>query len=786
MVLERLLQITICVLCVLGTVLLGMGERNLLLPIWFSAVVLAAFWLTDVTGWVRLNRLASNLGALAALGGSLLGVRHFGGFTQVFVIANLLVYLQIVLLLQRKELRIYGLLFLLSLLQVIVSAAFEQEVWFGLLLFGYLFVGLSALTLLYLYREQVRRQPRERPAELAAPGRWPLAQQEFRFTTLPAGRNAVGGALLLCLLRLTVAVSLISAVVFLLLPRLGRGSWSQAAGVPLRSVGFSSNVTLGELGQIIEDNHEVMRVQLRDPKTELPFHLNGAIYLRGAVLDTYTQGRWSCQAFLPNFRRSKNPMRHPPGEMRAPAPLVQPSRELIYQRITVEPLEEPELFSIWPCAVLQEDERLALNVYSQQLVRSQEMREQRFTYELVTPAVRGGQQLPLMPYADRTTPTTYLRPVRASGPNALPGLVRLAKEWSAEEASAEEAPASSISYFRALKLERQFRSSKQFRYSLQGQARNPQLDPLEDFVSEHRVGHCEYFASALVLMLRSQGIPARLVVGFKCDEWNELGQFYQVRQRDAHTWVEAYVAPYDIPEDARRQFGNWNWQRGGWLRLDPTPASDDLSLANRLLVRTDRYLSWLDYLWNRYVAEINLQQQQGAIYGPAMQAVSKVGQQLADTGRWRRLLAQLLAWGEGAPAFRWQGGLLVVGLGLLLFLLPRLLRRLGWLWAGPRTLRRRTRRRHSQPQVEFYRRLEALLARRGLLRDPGQTPREFAAQARGHLEQAAQPPQLVVLPEQVVDAFYQVRFGRASLDRVQAQAVEQALWQLERAVRARR
>ena len=104
------------------------------------------------------------------------------------------------------------------------------------------------------------------------------------------------------------------------------------------------------------------------------------------------------------------------------------------------------------------------------------------------------------------------------------------------------------------------------------------IDPIEDFVSNNPRGHCEYFATALALMLRSQGIPARVVLGYRCEEWNNLGKFYQVRQSDAHAWVEAYLAPRYIPRELR--WGNDNyrrWAAGAWLRLDPTPAASELA-----------------------------------------------------------------------------------------------------------------------------------------------------------------------------------------------------------------
>ena len=70
---------------------------------------------------------------------------------------------------------------------------------------------------------------------------------------------------------------------------------------------------------------------------------------------------------------------------------------------------------------------------------------------------------------------------------------------------------------------------------------DPKLDPVEDFLVNRKEGHCEYFASALALLLRSIDIPARMVNGFKGGDWNELAQVMNVRQKHAHSWVEAYI-----------------------------------------------------------------------------------------------------------------------------------------------------------------------------------------------------------------------------------------------------
>lgn len=94
---------------------------------------------------------------------------------------------------------------------------------------------------------------------------------------------------------------------------------------------------------------------------------------------------------------------------------------------------------------------------------------------------------------------------------------------------------------------------RHFGYSLASRAGISTRPPLLSFLQEHRAGHCEYFASATVLLLRSAGIPARYAVGYSVQERDPATRGYRVRRRHAHSWAEMYHA-------------------GGWLDVDLTPS----------------------------------------------------------------------------------------------------------------------------------------------------------------------------------------------------------------------
>lgn len=90
-----------------------------------------------------------------------------------------------------------------------------------------------------------------------------------------------------------------------------------------------------------------------------------------------------------------------------------------------------------------------------------------------------------------------------------------------------------------------------YRYSFEFD-RTDGVDPIADFLTTHKSGHCEYFASAMVLLLRAGGVPARLAAGYRVSERSPFGDYAIVRERDAHAWVEAWI-------DDR------------WETFDPTP-----------------------------------------------------------------------------------------------------------------------------------------------------------------------------------------------------------------------
>ena len=333
-------------------------------------------------------------------------------------------------------------------------------------------------------------------------------------------------------------------------------------------------------------------------------------------------------------------------------------------------------------------------------------------------------------------------------------------------------------------------NSGEFAYTLQPTERDPDLDPIEDFIANTRRGHCEYYASALVLMLRSRGIPARMVIGFAGDEWNEFGSFYQIRQLHAHTWVEVFVPRKQLPDEP--YYNSPYFARGGWLTLDPTPedTGDAATLADSDWFSGVRQLAdYVQLLWTAYVVDMTPRRQDQAVYGPirekwettlrSIDAVFPDQNEEAD-----ETATSGVVWGDWAGVFVGivGGGALLALLIVICQPLRNRLARMGRSLLGrpPREAADR------RPDVPFYRTLEKMLAREGIRRTASQTQREFAFAAGAQLADRPALGAVAGLPRQVADAFYQVRFGGHALDNTQAQAVEQALAELGRALQASR
>jgi protein-glutamine gamma-glutamyltransferase len=763
---QRLLQITMAAMAALGTTLLSMGQRDVVLPLVMILAAGSSVWLTDVRGLLRLNRTLSNIAMIAA---AVVSLRYLiiGGEIQAIGFARLLIYLQIIVLFQNKDSRSYWLLIMLSLLQVIVATLFSQGIIFGLMLIVYMLITSLGLTLLLLKRQFEQFAPSEKSAVIAGGGRWPLTGRKVEFSGAPAGHIdvALGREIFRRLSGIGMRTVGVTVVLFIFLPRFGQFGWIGSIMQTTQTVGFNDKVNLGEFGRIIENPDEVMRIRFFNNADNTPYVVHGAIYLRGAVLMDYYRGQWNAgepAASIGNQTLSVPIKPHYPPD-------------LVSQECIIEGLDRPELFYVAPYVPIQSDLYIEEDESQLRLLRADHLCNTRYKYKLGTTALVNGAQVPLVPGNEKED--VWVSPLRMAPPDKmheLPNLVRLARQWIEESKLPETDRVGRARY-----LEKKLSTSDLFRYSLTGQQRDPAIDPIEDFLTNNREGHCEYFATALTLMLRSLNIPARMVVGYRTDEWNGVGQCYQVRQLHAHTWVECWLRGRQIPPELLHGKDLFKWSAdGGWLQLDPTPESEAREQTSWYSPVT-KTMQWFNYVWSYYVVELNYERQSSAIFQPIFRAAKYIYKLFTDRQTWRDM------YGYFHRALRLSGlpGAIAWGLFFLTVLSVAALTALVcWLiWRQIDKIWRKIsgcpakRRRGPQIEVEFYRRLEAILAARGLVRAAGQTQREFAALAGFRLADISGDAALVSLPVGIADAFYLVRFGRLPLDNAQAETVEQAL-----------
>lgn len=430
----------------------------------------------------------------------------------------------------------------------------------------------------------------------------------------------------------------------------------------------------------------------------------------------------------------------------------------------------------------------------------------------ISTAVQNQHETPLTPNLESVWP--YLHQYLAIDADRFPELIRLAQKWDEESGLPQDDYVG-----RAQFIESKIRDAGAFKYNRSGVVRDPNLDPLEDFVALHREGHCEYFAGALTLMLRAIGVPARVVVGF-AREPDPDGKPTIVRQSDAHSWVEAYIPTDKLPKpsyySARlfpgsviNQEGkncltpyNAEWIKdGAWLRLDATPPSlREEDQPDAMALTYYSVSQFFKFFTRDFVLNFNASQQMEKVYTPLLQLAKSVfyhtknlkeslgfAKILFDS--YRQTLKQIFAgrWTSALAFKTFYLTLILSGLATLVYKVINHLQKK--LRQRKNALKTRVSERRNKLADELYRRLERYYEQRlGIARHTDETPKEFVARcveledrnASLHLtpqdatSASALSPQEEnagfyarrisnVLVRKFVERYYQYRFGELDL-----------------------
>ena len=298
-----------------------------------------------------------------------------------------------------------------------------------------------------------------------------------------------------------------------------------------------------------------------------------------------------------------------------------------------------------------------------------------------------------------------------------------------------------------------------FVYSLKQSRQDRSLDPLEDFLLNTKSGHCEYYASACVLMLQSVDVPARLINGYYGSEINGLSGRYEVRQRHAHAWAEAFV-------DDR------------WLTVEATPSSDrrqDMDNAQPVTLISNIQTAISDF-WNDGIHQMSAERQQ-EFFAPVISTSKSLFQTIRDKGLWNTIRQQFASFISSRSSWiSWQGG---IALFVLLVTIAGLakLKVFRKLMNAIRTLQGRLwqSRRSSRSVIRFYEGFCHLCERNGLNLPPANSALENASLAFARFNNRLATPDLQTLPTRIAIAFNEVRFGHLSLTDEQAESIHRDL-----------
>jgi hypothetical protein len=631
---------------------------------------------------------------------------------------HFLVVLLAIKLCTLRQAKDYRHLSAISLMAILASAALTIDLWYLPVFLLYLLGVVWTLLLDHLAHQQ------RVPVVTGQPTASMFSQRITpRFFWLTNG--------------MAIATCALTLMIFFVLPRIGVGMMQKTRGEGLKTTGFSERVDLGTIGSIKQDPQIVMRVELPDQ----PASGRDRLYLRGLAYDRYDGRAWHSSS---TYRRhlglsGENTFVVNPAAGRTNDGSSPPFQ----QDILLEALDTAVLFAA-PFAESLSGELGAVQVDSMGGLRLPYQYSSRLRYSVVSREHRVTPEEQLVSAIDypRSIQDRYVQV-----PPFTPRVAELAKRLVQRAAT----PYEQVSAI-------QQHLMQNYQYSLDIET-TLAASPVEEFLFGRKAGYCEHYATAMGMLLRSIGIPARLVTGFLATEWNDFGGYFTVRQRDAHAWVEVY------------------FPRSGWITFDPTPASGAAAVGSRwdALYRLSELLrlQW-DRVFIRYSARDQLAVVQGLrensdVLRERLSAwISAVSTPINKTVS--RLVESLQTIVFGMREF--VIGSCVAGLAVLLLTIRDRLA----IWATTHMPRSR---RH--PAVShLYTSMLRVLAKHEMVKSPAATPREFARQIEREWKTVSP------IVENVTNLYYYGRYGGATLSQDELLRAMQQIRQLPRLLQTTR
>jgi|ERR1051326_678208 transglutaminase-like putative cysteine protease len=639
------------------------------------------------------------------------------GNVEVAVLAHLILFLSAVKLWQRKADRDWFFLYLISFFEMLLAAGLTTNPAFLATLILYLLCALSTVVAFEI--QKARRKVRATQTRLLLPPDSALSRK------LPVRlwrrRYLETQRLPLVSIALLVLIVVLALPFFLIAPRTASSALRRGGNGVSGFIGFSDNVTLGEIGNLKKNDEIFMHVRVESGNAES----RTGLHWRGVALDEFTGRSWRKSAAAASFEE----IRDDRGFFKLGT--TDDLNRLTAQAFYVEPVDTPVLFGT-PRVLAVQGNLPFVRLDSEGAIQTRLHDQERVRYEIYSDT---SEPNPRALRLDRLQYVIDSARYLELPANLDPRIGELA-------ASVIRAARAGNGYDAALAIESHLRNNYGYSLDLKAGGR----DPLADFLFNVKTGHCEYFSTAMAVMLRTQGIASRVVNGFLPGEYNEAAAAYTVRQSDAHSWVEVYFP-----------------QTKSWVTFDPTPASGrNARVRTGLAGALSKYSEALELMWFQYVVGYDKQEQHSLL--------TSVRKELLDL---QRQSFGKLDQARGALPFLIKPMLIGLGslgaLGLIVWLTLRI-KAAGW-GQGLRVWQRRNE--ITAVRIDFYERLLRLLEKQGIKRELFQTPLEFAAAVGLNEAQA------------ITNAYNRVRFGAEPLSESERRHIEQLLSGLETSGRSK-
>ncbi len=636
------------------------------------------------------------------------------------MLARMILLLATIKLFQKKSDRDWLFLYLMAFFEVLLAAGMSiSPLYLGTLIL-YLLVNICAIITFEIRKtsNSITGNPIEKKLQ---------KNQNFLSSKSKPLKRLPFTAIALLILIITIATP-----IFFALPRTGGAGFGNNSRGLSGFTGFSDKVELGTIGQLKQSDEIVMRVVLDDAVVENKQPLRW----RGVALDRFDNKVWS------KSDNGKEPFIKLAGDFLRFDKQANSEDVIAIQTVYLEPIDSDVLFSLSrPFAAKQSKFQ---NIYRD---TNGNITFPRTDYERISYTIFSDRSVPS---ENKLKTDNELYPIEIQE-----RYLQLPARYDARIAQF----ASDISgnyrtrYDKAKAIETHLQT--QFGYTLEMKATGD--EPLADFLFNVREGHCEYFATAMAVMLRTQGIAARVVNGFQRGEFNETAGAYIVRQQDAHSWVEVYFPESD-----------------SWITFDPTPFAGQFNESENtgILGSFNKYVEALETMWVQYFVAYDNQEQRSLFRSVKNGFVDFQ----SETSSWIKVAEKQISewWKEvrgdkglqaSAIAVAYGIGYIlaaVLGILLLIWLYRKIIKLEFW-----KNWRDWLKKKNEATIIEFYERMQKVLAGRGFTREPHQTPLEFAF--------ALKMPEAVKITEK----YNRVRFGEKNLSNDEAQEIEDWLKNLE-------